>query len=114
MAARIRDRAMRRAGELAKLMMQPNHRPAADKYDGGDILMSKAKVQEVSGFSERQLRTALNVARDAGMSKQMMQPHGGDRKSDQVTTDHNLMPRERVDYWGVYGLPMKAPAKKKI
>ena len=24
--------------------------------------MSKAKVQEVSGFSERQLRTALNVA----------------------------------------------------
>lgn len=62
MAARIRARAMRRAGEIAKQMMQPNHRPVADKYDGGDILMPKAKVQELSGFSERQLNTSLRVA----------------------------------------------------
>lgn len=55
-AIRIRSRAMRRAGELAKQIMQPNHRPSSDKYDGGDILISKAKVQEVSGFSERQPR----------------------------------------------------------
>lgn len=53
---------MRRAGELAKQMMQPNHRPSADKYDGSDILMPKAKVQEFSGFSERQLNTSLRVA----------------------------------------------------
>jgi hypothetical protein len=61
MAIRIRARAMRRAGELAKQMMQPPHRPA-DKYDAGDILKSKAEVQKVSGFSERQLNTSLRVA----------------------------------------------------
>ncbi len=64
MAARIRARAMRRAGELAKQMMQPNgtnrftnHRKEADL-----LPMPKAKVQEVSGFSEWQLKSALRIA----------------------------------------------------
>ena len=60
MAARIRDRAMRRAGELAKLMMQPQGRPEKDEVNR--IFISKEKVKEVSGFSDHQLRTALNVA----------------------------------------------------
>ena len=61
MAIRIRARAMRRAGELAKQMMQPPHRPS-DKHHGGVILKSKAELQDVSGFSRRQMDTALAVA----------------------------------------------------
>lgn len=64
MAVRIRSRAMRRAGELAKQIMQPHgsnqHGPRGDDATG--ISMPKAKVQEVSGFSERQLNTALRIA----------------------------------------------------
>lgn len=62
MAARIRARAMRRAGELAKQMMQPQgtNRFTNDRDDAAVI--SKTKVQEVSGFSERQLNTSLRVA----------------------------------------------------
>lgn len=62
MAARIRARAMRRAGELAKQMMQPQgtNRFTNDRDDS--TVISKARVQEVSGFSERQLNTSLRVA----------------------------------------------------
>jgi hypothetical protein len=64
MAARIRARAMRRAGEIAKQMMQPHggDRSLTQQNDGGVILMPKEKVQEASGFSERQLNNALRVA----------------------------------------------------
>lgn len=61
MAVRIRARAMRRAGEIAKQMMRPAHRPPADN-DDGDVMVSKDRVQEASGFSERQLNNALRVA----------------------------------------------------
>lgn len=62
MAARIRARAMRRAGEIAKQMMQPQgtNRFTNDRDDA--TVISKSKVQEVSGFSERQLNTSLRVA----------------------------------------------------
>lgn len=54
-----------RAGELAKQMMQPHgsnqHGPRGDE---GTLISSvpKEKVQEVSGFSERQLNTAVRIA----------------------------------------------------
>lgn len=61
MAQRIRARAMRRAGELAKQMMQP-HGGHNKQDDTAVILLPKEKVQEVSGFSERQLNTSLRIA----------------------------------------------------
>lgn len=60
MAQRIRARAIRRAGELAKQMMQPVGRPS-DNVDAGDNI-SRAEIKERSGFSDRQLTTALRVA----------------------------------------------------
>lgn len=62
MAQRIRARAMRRAGEIAKQMMQPQgtNRFTANRDDAAVI--SKERVQDVSGFSERQLNTSLRVA----------------------------------------------------
>jgi hypothetical protein len=65
MAVRIRSRALRRAGELAKQMMQPHGSNQHSKRgDDGTVisLMPKEKVQEVSGFSERQLNTAIRIA----------------------------------------------------
>lgn len=61
MAARIRARAMRRAGELAKQMMQPEGRPSKN-VTGSDNVLPRSKIQEVSGFSKRQLDTSLRVA----------------------------------------------------
>ena len=60
MAQRIRARAIRRAGELAKQLMQPVGRPA-DNVDATDNI-SRAEIKERSGFSDRQLTTALRVA----------------------------------------------------
>lgn len=61
MAVRIRARATRRAGEIAKQMMQP-HGGHNKQDNGGGILLPKEKIQEVSGFSKRQLDTALQVS----------------------------------------------------
>lgn len=60
MAQRIRARAIRRAGELAKQLMQPVGRPS-DNVDAGDNI-SRAEIKERSGFSDRQLTTALRIA----------------------------------------------------
>ncbi len=55
---------MRRAGELAKQMMQPHgaNRFTSGRDQGDQISMPKAKVQEASGFSKWQLDNALAIA----------------------------------------------------
>lgn len=63
MAVRIRDRATRRAGELAKQMMQPHGTNRfADRVEADRNSMTREQVKEIAGFSDHQLRTALNVA----------------------------------------------------
>jgi hypothetical protein len=64
MAVRIRDRALRRAGELAKQMMQSHggDRKSENQDQGDQILIPKQKIQEISGLSRYQLDTALAVA----------------------------------------------------
>lgn len=61
MAARIRARAMRRAGEIAKQMMQSEGRPSKN-VTASDNVLPRGKIQEISGFSKRQLDTSLRVA----------------------------------------------------
>jgi hypothetical protein len=63
MAIRIRERALRRASEIARQMMQPHgtnqHTKAGDHSDV--ISLPKEKVQEISGFSRRQLNNVLAI-----------------------------------------------------
>lgn len=59
MAIRIRDRAIRRAGELLKQI--PSATGAHRKTDGADTLSRKAAAEE-AGMSERQQVTAIRVA----------------------------------------------------
>lgn len=59
MAQRIRARAIRRAGELAKQMMRPQGRP--EKDDAG-VMFSKSQIKQTSGLSERQLNNALSMS----------------------------------------------------
>lgn len=61
MAQRIRARAMRRAGEIAKQMMQPEGRPSKNVIGDRNVL-PREKIQEASGFSKHQLDTSLRVA----------------------------------------------------
>lgn len=68
-----------------------------DWADKAAALASYARQSEDLELEKMAQRIRARAMRRAGeIAKQMMQPHGGDRKSDQVTTDHNLMPRERV------------------
>jgi len=61
MAQRIRARAIRRAGELAKQVMRP-HGGNNLQVDAADNLLSRDDVKKVSGFSDRQLTTATRIA----------------------------------------------------
>ena len=61
MAQRIRARAIRRAGELAKQLMQPVGRPS-DNVEGDLNIMSRQQVKERSGFSDHQLTQATRIA----------------------------------------------------
>lgn len=65
MAARIRARAMRRAGELLK-QIDPatgkNNQYQQVKIDGGDSFHSRSEVARQAGMSERQQVTAVRVA----------------------------------------------------
>lgn len=61
MAQRIRARAMRRAGEIAKQMMRPEGRPSQN-VTAGDNVLPRETIQEMAGFSKRQLDTSLRVA----------------------------------------------------
>jgi len=61
MAQRIRARAIRRAGELAKQLMQPVGRPP-DNVEGDLNIMSRQQVKERSGFSDHQLTQATRIA----------------------------------------------------
>lgn len=65
MAARIRARAMRRAGELLK-QIEPatgkNNQYQQVKGDGGDSFQSRTEVAKRAGMSERQQVTAVRVA----------------------------------------------------
>lgn len=61
MAQRIRARAIRRAGELAKQLMQPVGRPS-DNIEGNLNIMSREEVKARSGFSDHQLTQATRIA----------------------------------------------------
>lgn len=65
MATRIRDRAIRRAGELLK-QIEPatgkNNQYAQVKSDGGDTFQSRQEAAEQAGMSKRQQVTAIRVA----------------------------------------------------
>jgi hypothetical protein len=62
MAIRIRQRALRRASEIARQMMQPHGTNRfSDRDHATGISIPKEKVQEISGFSRRQLDTALAI-----------------------------------------------------
>lgn len=60
-AARIRARAVRRAGELARQVMQPAQRPQKN-VEGNLKVMSRDQVKEASGFSDHQLTQATRIA----------------------------------------------------
>ena len=62
MAQRIRARAIRRAGELARQLMAPHGGNRSEQVDTTDNLISRDEVKERSGFSDRQLTTALRIA----------------------------------------------------
>jgi hypothetical protein len=63
MATRIRDRAIRRAGELLK-QIPPQRGKRTDKEPaaGGDSKLSRGEVAAQAGMSERQQVTAVRVA----------------------------------------------------
>jgi hypothetical protein len=60
MAQRIKARAVRRAGELARQVMQPVGRPS-DNFEGNHNI-SRAEVKDQSGFSDHQLTQATRIA----------------------------------------------------
>lgn len=63
MAARIRARAMRRAGELLKqIEPQKGARTDLQPTDGGDSKLMRSEVAKRAGMSERQQVTAVRVA----------------------------------------------------
>lgn len=65
MAIRIRDRAVRRAGELLKQIPSAkggDRKSVEYQSGGGDSLMSRREVAEQAGMSERQQVTAIRVA----------------------------------------------------
>lgn len=63
MAARIRARAMRRAGELLKqIEPQRGARTDLQPTDGGDSKLMRREVAKQAGMSERQQVTAVRVA----------------------------------------------------
>lgn len=65
MATRIRDRAIRRAGELLKQIepQQGGDRKSAEyQRDGYGPLMSRRDAGEQAGMSDRQIKTAIRVA----------------------------------------------------
>ena len=61
MATRIRDRAIRRAGELLKqIEPAPNHHGNSSRDGGGPS--SRKEAGEAAGMSDRQVKTAIRVA----------------------------------------------------
>ncbi len=61
MAARIRARAMRRAGELLK-QIEPGKTGPKQLTDAADTQLSRTDVAKRAGMSERQQVTAVRVA----------------------------------------------------
>lgn len=63
-ATRIRDRAIRRSGELL-LAVEPARGGdrRSDQWDGGVPLVSRESVATAAGLSERQRKTAIRIAR---------------------------------------------------
>ena len=61
MAARIRARAMRRAGELLK-QIEPGKTCPKQLTDAADTQLSRTEVAKRAGMSERQQVTAVRVA----------------------------------------------------
>jgi hypothetical protein len=81
-SARIRDRAIRRMGEVLK---QFDARPAnAEKQsDGSDTLISQREAAEEAGISKRQQVTAVriaNIPEDQFEIARRSGPHVGDRR----------------------------------
>lgn len=95
-AQRIKARAVRRAGELAKQMMQPQGRPGKDI--AGDTF-SKSEIQEMSGFSKRQLETATRIA---SVPKETFEAQVEAPKPATLTqlAQQGIKPRPLVDHKG--------------
>lgn len=63
MATRVRDRAIRRAGELLKqIEPQPGKRTDVAPTDGADSRLTRSEAAKQAGLSERQQVTAIRVA----------------------------------------------------
>ena len=78
MAVRIRDRAIRRAGELLKqIEPQSGKRTDIEPSDGGDSRLTRTEAARKAGMSERQQVTAIRVANvpAADFEKQVESPN---------------------------------------
>lgn len=62
MATRIRDRAIRRAGELLKQIEPGQGARDGKRADGGDVPLTRTQVARSAGLSERQQTTAVRLA----------------------------------------------------
>lgn len=77
MATRIRDRAIRRAGELLK-QIEPAHGANQNIKDGdGPKVLTRKEAGDSAGMSERQVKTAIRVANvpDADFERQVESPN---------------------------------------
>lgn len=78
MATRIRDRAIRRAGELLKqIEPQPGKRTDIEPGVAADTRLTRADAAEAAGMSKRQAVTAIRVANvpAAEFEKQVESPN---------------------------------------
>lgn len=76
MAARIRARAMRRAGELLKQIEPGQGARDGKRQDAADPPLNRTTIAREAGMSERQQKTALRVANvpEAEFNKQVDSP----------------------------------------
>lgn len=98
MAQRIRARAIRRAGELAKQLMQPAHRPA-ENVEGNLNVMSREQIKERSGFSDHQLTQATRIANvpESAFEEQVESPKPPTLSQ---LASQGVKPRQPVDLGG--------------
>lgn len=76
MATRIRDRAIRRAGELYKQIPEARGANQNITSDSGPKVLTRKDAAEAAGMSERQMKTAIRVANvpAADFEKQVESP----------------------------------------
>lgn len=95
MAARIKARATRRAGELINQIEPVN--AARDRRDGGGLPLSRKDAAREAGFSERQQKTAQRTAAVPGAEFEA-QVEGDNPPTLTQLAQQGIKPRPLVDH----------------